>query len=204
MILQSRKWRMLIRLVTLAVTGLLVLVLVAPASYALQDDTPRALTRIGQLLDRENPVADKYIYASAVPDLTRIVATEGLGTTYYWLLVRRYDNLLLVRADGKEFLSDYARGIELSKATGDVPAHLYGKITPLQGQAGAADVIEAVAERGITLDPERTMVILQGEKPSTYRPAVPAVGLLALLWFLALLGLMRIMRGRPRRRARIA
>jgi hypothetical protein len=122
------------------------------------------------------------------------------------MLVRRYDHLLLVRANGLEFLRDYSRAIELSGDLELAPAHFYGKITSLSSQVGAGEVIDEFSARGIGIDKERTMVILQGEKPSTYRPAVPAVGILALWWLLAAVGLMRILNRNPgprRRRARV-
>src|SRR3954454_24068044 len=45
MILQSRKWRLLLRMITLVITSTLMLAFAAPASYALQDDRPKQITR---------------------------------------------------------------------------------------------------------------------------------------------------------------
>src|SRR5438094_5707617 len=80
MILQSRKWRLLLRIITLVVTSVLMLAFAAPASYALQDDTPKLITRADQLFDKQRPIADSYVYTSAFPDLARILTTPGIGT----------------------------------------------------------------------------------------------------------------------------
>ena len=53
MILQSRKWRLLLRMITLVITSTLMLAFAAPASYALQDDRPKLITAAGQLFDKQ-------------------------------------------------------------------------------------------------------------------------------------------------------
>jgi hypothetical protein len=201
MVLRSRKWRLLIRAVTLVVTSILMLAFAAPASYALQDDTPQLLTGVDQLFSLDQPVVDTYVYTSAVPDLTRIVSTKGLTTDYYWVLLPHYGNQLLVRTDGFSFLRDYARAMDVSGDISPRSGNFYGKVTPLKAQADADNVAKEFAELGISLDKETAMVLLQGEEPSTYRPMVPVVGMLAMFWAVALVGLFRILRGRgPRRR----
>src|SRR5437763_4162853 len=85
MILQSRKWRLLLRMVTLVITSTLMLAFAAPASYALQDDRPKLITPANQLFDKQKPIAETYVYTSALPDLAHIVTTRGIGTTYYWI-----------------------------------------------------------------------------------------------------------------------
>src|SRR5437870_5294518 len=104
MILQSRRWRLLIRVTVLALASALMLAFAAPASYALQDDTPKPITRAEQLFNKEKPVEGTYIYTSAMPDLARIVTTHGIGTTYHWIPLPGYGNHLLVRAEGDSFL----------------------------------------------------------------------------------------------------
>ncbi len=201
MILQSRRWRLLLRTVVLVLASALMLAFAAPASYALQDDRPKQITSASQLYDKARPVAETYIYTSAMPDLQRIVTTHGLTTIYHWILVPSYNGHLLVRAEGDSFLHAYYRGMDHNLATSPVQANFYGKVTPLKGQAGADDVVTEMAAQGVYLDKETAMVLLQAEEPSTYRPMVPVIGLLALFWVLALTGLLRILSGRrPKRR----
>ena len=204
MILQSRKWRLLLRVITLVVTSLLMLAFAAPASYALQDDRPKLITRVDQLFDKQRPIADSYVYTSALPDLAHIVTTRGIGTTYYWIPLPAYGNKLLVRADGESFLHAYYRAADLNLDPGPREANFYGKITPLTGQADWERLVDRLALEGVTVDKEQTMVLLQGEEPSTYRPMVPVVGFLALSWVLALVGLFNILilSGRRQRRRR--
>ncbi len=201
MILQSRKWRLLLRVAVLAFASVLMLAFAAPASYALQDDRPKPVTRIEQLYDKEKPVEGTYIYTSALPDLERMVTTYSINATYHWIPLPGYGNHLLVRADGDDFLHAYYRNMDLNLDAQIKVANFYGKVTPLKSQAGSEEVVKDLAQKGITVDKEDTMVLLQGEEPSAYRPMVPVVGVLALFWILALVGLMRILSGRrPRRR----
>lgn len=201
MILRSRRWRLLIRVTVLALASGLMLAFAAPASYALKDDTPKLITRANQLFDKEHPVEDSYIYTSALPDLTTIVTTHGINTTYHWMRLSEFGNTLIVRTEGPKFLSSYYRNMELSRAEYLKKATFYGKITLLKQQAGSDEVVKELALQGVYVDKDTTMVLLEGEEPSTYRPMVPVVGMLALFWILALVGLLRILSGRrPRRR----
>jgi hypothetical protein len=201
MILQSRKWRLLLRIVTLAVTSLLMLAFAAPASYALQDDSPKPITRVEQLFDKQQPIAGSYVYTSALPDLDHMVTTRGIGTTYYWIPLPEFGNKLLVRAEGESFLQAYYRAADLNLDSGPREANFYGKITALTGQADWERLVARLALEGVKVDKEQTMVLLQGEEPQAYRPMVPVVGLLAAFWALALVGVLRILRGTgPRRK----
>ena len=200
MILQSRKWRLLLRIITLVVTSTLMLAFAAPASYALQDDTPNLITRADQLFDKQRPIADSYVYTSALPDLAHIVTTRGIGTTYYWIPLPQYGNKLLVRAEGESFLHAYYRAADLNLDSGPREANFHGKITALTGQADWERLATRLAVEGVTVDKEHTMVLLQGEVPHTYLPMVPVVGVLAAFWALALVGVLRILRGSGARR----
>jgi hypothetical protein len=200
MILQSRKWRLLLRIITLVVTSTLMLAFAAPASYALQDDTPKLIARADQLFDKQRPIADSYVYTSALPDLNHIVTTRGIGTTYYWIPLPQYGNKLLVRAEGESFLHAYYRAADLNLDSGPREANFHGKITALTGQADWERLASRLALEGVTVDKEHTMVLLQGEVPHTYRPMVPVVGVLAAFWALALVGVLRILRGNGARR----
>jgi hypothetical protein len=200
MILQSRRWRLLIRTIVLGLASVLMLAFAAPASYALQDDTPQLVTSANQLFDEEQPLAGAYIYTSSMPDLANIVTTESLGATYHWIVLPAYGNSLLIRTKGDNYLHAYYRAMDLNMDAAPREGNFYGKVTPLGEQAGADEAIDLLAAHNINLDKENTMVILQGEEPSSYRPMVPVVGLLALFWILALVGLFNILSGRRQRR----
>jgi hypothetical protein len=195
MILQSRKWRLLIRMITLVITSSLMLAFAAPASYALQDDRPTQITHAEQLFDKEKSIAESYVYTSAMPDLAHIVTTRGIGTTYYWIPLPQYGNKLLVRAEGESFLHAYYRAADLNLDSQPRYANFFGKITPLTGQADWERLAAKLNFEGLQIDKQKTMVLLQGEEPQAYRPMVPVVGLLAAFWALALVGLLRILRG---------
>src|SRR5205085_4795725 len=169
MILQSRKWRLLIRVVVLVLASALMLPFAAPASYALQDDSPKQITRAAQLYDKEKPVEDAYVYTWALPDLGRVVTTHTINATYHWIPLPGYDNLLFVRVEGDTFLRAYFRSMDVNLATEVREANFYGKVTSLKSQAGTEEVIKALAASGINVDKDRAMVLLQGEEPSTYR-----------------------------------
>lgn len=203
MILQSRKWRMLIRTITLVISSVLMLVFAAPASYALQDDTPKPVTRVDQLFSKEKPLTDSYVHTSAVPDYSHTIVTHDGSTTYYWIPLGGYDNELFVRAEGEDFLRAYKRSVDMDPGNSPKMSSYYGKLTKLDGQAGSETVIKELASQGIQINKDKTMVLLHGEEPRTYRPIVPVWGILALLWGLALVGLVRIWRGRRPRRPRM-
>ncbi|MFL5732757.1 MAG: hypothetical protein ACJ78Q_06105 [Chloroflexia bacterium] len=204
MILQSRKWRLLLRVITLVVTSSLMLAFAAPASYALQDDRPKLISRAEQLFDKEKPVDGTYVYTSALPDLAHMVTTRGIGTTYYWIPLARFGNKLLVRAEGDSFLQAYYKAADLNLDSGPREGTFYGKITSLTSQADWERLAGRLDSAGVKIDNEQTMVLLQGEAPQTYRPMVPVVGVLAAFWALALVGLLRIVRGGSRRKLRRA
>jgi len=201
MIFQVRKWRLALRSLALLITGMLMLIFAAPASYALQDDTPKVLRRVDQLFDKARPLADKYVYTSAVPDFAHTVSTKDFGTTDYWVPLPGYDNQLFLRTGDKNFLSTYYCEVG-GQTMGTAENPFYGKLTSLQSQLGADQAVKELASQGITVDKNKAMVLLPGEQPSTYRPIVPVWGLLALLWVAALVGLVKIWRGsqRPRRK----
>ena len=198
MILQSRKWRLLIRAVTLLVTSLVMLAFAGPASYALQDDTPKPITSPIELTSKEKPLANSYVNASVLPDTSKAFAVDEVGETYYWIPVRGYDNKLFIRTKNVAYAlpDNYVSGLTTSKET-----YYEGKITTLDGQLTSAKVIEELAVRGINVKKGEVMVLQQGEKPSTYRPMVPVFPLLAWVWLAAFAGLIQIGRGRhPKRR----
>jgi len=198
MILQSRRWRLLIRVATLLVTSLVMLAFAGPASYALQDDTPKPITGPVGLTNKEKPLANSYANARVLPDTDKAFAVDEVGETYYWIPVRGYDNKLFIRTKNVLYAlpDNYVPGLKTSKET-----YYEGKITTLDGHLTSAIVIEELAARGINVEKGEAMVLQQGEKPSTYRPMVPVFPLLAWVWLAAFAGLIQIWRGRqPKRR----
>ncbi|MEO6457114.1 MAG: hypothetical protein ABIO92_02405 [Chloroflexia bacterium] len=198
MILQSRKWRLLIRVATLLVTSLVMLAFAGPASYALQDDTPKLITGPVELTNKEEPIANSYANATALPDMAKAFAVEEVGVTYYWIPLRGYNNKLFVRTKNVSYAlpNNYVPGITTHRET-----YYEGKITTLDSQLTSEKVIEELEARGISVEKGEAMVLQQGEKPSAYRPMVPVFPVLAWVWLAALAGLIQIGRGRqPKRR----
>lgn len=194
MIHQSRRWRMVIRVVALIVTSVLMLTFAGPVSYALQDDSPKqVITQTAQLLNKKEPVTDSFVYVVGAPESSRTLSIEDGSNTYYWVPLEGYDGQLFVRT------KDYMYALQSdAEAIGSPSRGLsyVGKITSFGGQSGAEKVIKEMAARGITVDKEHAMVLLQGEQPSTYRPIVPVMPVLAWIWLVALVGLVQIVKGR--------
>ncbi|HUP27997.1 MAG TPA: hypothetical protein VM409_06150 [Chloroflexia bacterium] len=197
MILQSRKWRLLIRAITLLVTSVLMLAFAGPASYALQDDTPRLITSPAQLTSTERPVTNSFASAKGLPNIATSFATEAGSDTYFWIPLEGYGNRLLVRTKNPtDALPDnFIPGVKT-----EVETNYTGKVTTLESQPGSKEVLSALKDRGINAEKGEVMVLQQGEKPSTYRPMVPVFPVLAWLWLAALAGLIQIGRGRQSRR----
>lgn len=205
MVFQSRKWRMVIRTVTLMLSSVLMLLFAAPASYALRADAPKPLTMADPIAAKERPLAENYVYTWAVPDFDHAVTTKQLGATYHWIPLKGFNNQLFVRAEGDKYTTDLAN-LQAGRPSNNV--NFYGKLTSLGGQAGADEAIDELELQGITIDKsskDETMVLLYGEEPRSYRPIVPVWALLALFWVVALVGLVRIVRGtRQTRRGQMA
>jgi hypothetical protein len=198
MILESRKWRLLIRLSVLLATSLLMLGFVGPVSYALQDDKPTPITAPQQLSNKEKSLEGRYADAKGAPTLNYAFTTKEFMTTYYWIPVAGYDDKLFIRTEDPQYLfpSDY------DPVTGFLPGaevDYAGKILSLKSQANADKLVEEWAGRGIIVDKESAMVLSHGETPSAYRPMVPVIPALAWMWLAALIGLVQIVRGRSPR-----
>ena len=200
MILESRKWRLLIRIAALLLTSGLMLAVAGPVSYALQDDTPKVITVSRQLFDKESkPLPDFFAHIDTVPDINRAITTgEGDGA-HYWIPVQGFDNLLFVRTDKGQYLFPYDQDPAAGFLAAD-KVRYSGKITTLKSQPDADKALQALADQGIKIDKENAMVLLQGEEPATYRPIVPVMPLLAIFWAVALVGAYQIWRGRRPRR----
>jgi hypothetical protein len=201
MILESRKWRLVIRILTLLLTSLLMFAVAGPVSYALQDDTPKLITVPRQLYDKDNkPFPDSFADIDTVPDINRAISTGEGGGTHYWIPVQGFDNLLFVRTDKGQYLFPYDQSPETGFIAQGIVRYS-GKITTLKGQPDSEKAIAALEKEGIKVDKENAMVLLPGEEPATYRPIVPVMPLLAIFWSLALAGAWQIWRGRRPKRA---
>src|SRR5574338_1079241 len=132
MILESRKWRLVLRILALVLTTGMMLAVAGPVSYALQDDTPKQISVPRQLYGPEGePLTDTYIYLEAVPELDRSVRTGEGGDTRYWLPLKGYTGVLFLRTDEGKYLLPY-------RYTGEPGSPLYstghfsGKLTTLK------------------------------------------------------------------------
>ncbi len=196
MILESRKWRLVIRILALVMTSVLMLAVAGPVSYALQDDTPKDITASHQLFDKDGkPLPDSYAYIEAIPDINRAVSTGEGDSTHYWIPVQGFDGLLFVRSDKSQYLFPYDYNAESGFLIQD-KVRYSGKITTLASQSDSEKAIKEIEKQGIKVDKETAMVLLQGEAPAAYRPIVPVMPLLAIFWSVALVGAWQIWRGR--------
>jgi hypothetical protein len=203
MILESRKWRLLIRIVALVLTSVLMLAVAGPVSYALQDDTPKVITVSRQLFDKDGkPLPDSFAHIDTVPDINRAITTGEGDSAHYWIPVQGFDNLLFVRTDKGQYLFPYDQDPVTGFLVGD-KVRYSGKITTVKGQPDADKALKALEAQGISVDKDNAMVLLQGEEPATYRPIVPVMPLLAIFWAVALVGAWQIWRGRRPRRGNI-
>ena len=201
MIWESRKWRLVTRIVAVVVASILMFAGAGPASYALQDDTPKQITLSRQLYDEKGkPVTDRYIYVEALPDLERVVTTGEGSNTRYLIPIIGFDHRLFVYTDKGKYLFPFDYTPETGFLVDSTPIRYFGKVTTLQSQVNADEAFEGLAAQGIYLDEAETMVIAQGEEPSNYRPIVPMMPLLAIFWGLALIGAWQVWRGRRTRR----
>ena len=200
MVYQSRRWRLWVRIATLAVTSVLMLLFAGPVTYALQSDSPHPITLPSQLFDKERPLDGAYIDVRGAPDVAHAFSTSELLTTQYWIPLKGYNNRLFIRTSDPRYLppDDYSPGIGLQE-TGEV--RYTGKVLSLKSQIDADEMIEALAAQGVTIDKEQAMFISQGEVPSSYRLMVPVAPFLAWAWLAALVGLVQLARGRQTRLA---
>ena len=199
MILESRKWRLLIRLSALLITSLLMLAFAGPVSYALQDDTPTSITAPRQLFDKEKPIESTYVDAWGAPALNKAFTTKEFVTTYYWIPIGGYDNELFIRTEDAQYLfpNDYDPVSGFVSSGADM--QYSGKVESLKSQPDADKLVQEWASRGIKVDKDKAMILSQGEVPSAYRPIVPVIPALAWVWLAALIGLVQIIRGRSPR-----
>ncbi len=202
MIWESRKWRLITRILALVTASILMFAVAGPVSYALQDDTPKHITLARQLYDEKgSPVTNRYIYVEAPPDLTHVVATGEGDSTRYLIPISGFNHELFIYTDKGGYLFPFDYTPESGFLTDATPVRYFGKVTTLQSQPNSDQAIEGLAAQGINIDKDNAMVLVQGEEPSDYRPIVPVMPALALFWGATLIGAWQIWRGRrPRRR----
>lgn len=199
MIWESRKWRLVTRILAVLVASILMFAVAGPVSYALQDDTPKAISVSRQLYDEKGkPVVDKYVYVEALPDLARVVTTGEGGSTHYLIPIQGFNHKLFIYTDKGEYLFPFDYTLDGGFQTDSIPIRYYGKVTTLQSQINADEAFEGLAQYGIYLDKATTMVLVQGEEPGDYRPMVPIMPILAVFWAIALFGAWQVWRGRRR------
>lgn len=204
MIWESRKWRLVTRIVALVAASLLMFAVVGPVSYALQDDTPKHITMTRQLYDEKGkPVTDRYVYVEALPDLDHEVATGEGGSTHYLIPIKGFDGQLFIYTDKAEYLFPFDYNPDNGFLTGETPIRYFGKVTTLEGQINADKAIAGLENQGIYVDKDNAMVLVQGEEPSNYRPMVPVMPALAVFWGVTLIGAWQVWRGRRRPRRRV-
>jgi hypothetical protein len=199
MILESRKWRLIVPGLALLITTALILGFAGPASYALQDDTPRLIYGPAQL--SEHKLDGRFAVLRAQAALDRAVALHREGHTSYWVPVSGYNDargasLLFVLTDDIYGAPTPEQDLP---AGGDGPAFV-GRLVRFADAPHADDAEKVLAEaEGAPVVPKDAYVLIEGEAPKTYRPMVPLVGGLGLVWFLALVSFTRAWRRTPRR-----
>lgn len=186
MVIESRKWRLLLPAFVLIITGALIVGFFGSAVYALQKAEPAPILSAAQLVD--STLGGRYVTVEGVPDLTRSVTVRQGDVTTYWVPLVEYGDWLYVTT------TDSAWQVP----TGDHIHRFTGKLGRLTSAADYSE-FKRLADLPRPL-PDDAYVLVEGEEPDTYRPMVPVVGGLAVLWGLALWGFIRVWRHRGPRR----
>src|SRR5262245_33743089 len=77
MVLETRKWRLLVRVALLILTGVLIFGWAGPALYALQKAEPAPILGPAQLDDQA--LAGRFATVEGTPDLERVVVVHEAG-----------------------------------------------------------------------------------------------------------------------------
>jgi hypothetical protein len=185
MVLETRKWRLLLRAALLILTGALIFGWAGPALYALQKAEPAPILSPAQLEDKS--LAGRFATVEGTPDLDRVVVVHETGVTSYWVPLVGYADQLLVVTTHRDW--ETARTEPVLRFT--------GKVVPLSSAPDYGAYKRIVAPDG-TL-PEDAYALLEGEEPETYRPLIPVVGALLVLWLIVFIGFIQVWkRRRPR------
>jgi hypothetical protein len=186
MVIESRKWRLLLPAFVLLVTGALIVGFAGSAVYALQKAEPAPILSAAQLAD--GTYDGRYATVEGTPDLARSVTVRQGDVTTYWVWLAEYGDGLYVTT------TDSAWQV----ATGDRMRRFTGKLGRLTSAADYSE-FKRVADLPQPL-PDVAYVLVEGEEPDTYRPMLPLMGALLILWGLTLWGFIRIWRHRGPRR----
>ena len=188
MVLETRKWRLLLRAALLILTGVLIFGWAGPALYALQKAEPAPIQGPAQLQDHS--LDGRFATVEATPDLDQVVVVHEAGVTSYWVPLVGYGDQLLVVTTQRDW--EGARPAPRVRFT--------GKVVPLSSAPDYGAYKRIVAPDG-TL-PDDTYALLEGEEPETYRPMIPLVGALLVLWLIVFIGFIQVWkRRRPRSQA---
>jgi hypothetical protein len=201
MILESRKWRLILRGLVLLVTTALILGFSGPTSYALQDDTPHAI--YGRQSLSKQSLDGRFAVLRAQAELDHAVALHRDGQTMYWVPVRGYTDkegsikLFILTDDVPSATGTPATAGDSSAAEG---AAFVGRLVRFAAAPYAQDAEKVlITALDDPVGPD-TYVLIQGEAPKAYRPMVPLMGGLGVIWFLSLVSFTRAWRRAPRRR----
>ena len=186
MVIESRKWRLLLPAFVLVVTGALIVGFAGSAVYALQKAEPAPILSAAQLAD--GTYDGRYATVEGTPDLSRSVTVRQGDVTTHWVRLVEYGDGLYVTT------TDSAWQV----ATGDRVRRFTGKLGRLTA-ATDYNEFKRLADLPHPL-PDDAYVLVEGEEPDTYRPMLPLMGALLLLWALTLWGFIRIWRHRGPRR----
>jgi hypothetical protein len=182
MVIESRKWRLLVPAFVLIVTGTLIVGFGGSAIYALQKAEPAPILSAAQLVG--GAYDGRYATVEGVPDPARSVTVRQGDVTTYWVRLVEYGDGLYVTT------TDSAWQV----ATGDRVRRFTGKLGRL---TSAADYAEFKRVAGLPHPPpDDAYVLVEGEQPDTYRPMVPVVVGLVILWGLVFWGFIRVWRHR--------
>jgi len=180
MVIESRKWRLLVPAFVLIVTGALIIGFAGSAIYALQQAEPAPILSAAQLAD--GTYDGRYATVEGVPDPARSVTVRQGDVTTYWVRLVEYgDGLYITTTDSA-----------WQVATGDRVRRFTGKLGRLTRAADYA-AFQRVADLPQPL-PDDAYVLVEGEQPDTYRPMLPVVGGLLIVWGLVFWGFVRAWR----------
>src|SRR5215213_4689601 len=160
MIWESRKWRLVTRIIAVLVASVLMFAVAGPVSYALQNDIPQSVTISRQLYDEKGkPVIDKYVYVEALPDLSRVVTTGEGDSTHYLIPISGFNHKLYIYTDKGKYLFPFDYTPDGGFLRDSTPIRYFGKVTTLQSQVGADEAFEGLNKHGIYVDESTTMVL---------------------------------------------
>jgi hypothetical protein len=187
MVIESRKWRLLVQAFVLIITGALIIGFAGSAIYALQTPEPAPILSAAQLVG--GAYDGRYATVEGVPDPARSVTVRQGDVTTYWVRLVEYGDGLYVTT------TDSAWQV----ATGDRVRRFTGKLGRL---TSAADYAEFKRVSGLPPPgpDEEVYVLVEGEQPNAYRPMLPVVGGLLIVWGLVFWGFVRAWRHRGPRR----